>query len=217
VDIPPVPAPPRRLPSIDDGDRPGAARWFLACLEAGVTVGYWPAVAWGVMGSAGLAVHSGRTVDAARLHGAVRPHLDLIRRHTPPERLVQFDRLIVALREQLGDDFESESDRGEALGWSAAVELARRIAGELSGCGGYSVSARPARRRRGPRANPDLTDRELDVLRELIVGQTNQSIADRLGVSAKTVMHHTGSVYRKLGVRGRAEAIAHALRVGLVA
>jgi DNA-binding CsgD family transcriptional regulator len=51
---------------------------------------------------------------------------------------------------------------------------------------------------------------------QLVRGHTNQEVADELGISAKTVMHHTTSVYRKLGVRGRAEAVAHALRSGLV-
>jgi len=36
-------------------------------------------------------------------------------------------------------------------------------------------------------------------------------------MSQSTVMHHTVSVYRKLAVRGRAEAVAHARRTGLVA
>jgi len=78
-------------------------------------------------------------------------------------------------------------------------------------------SQQPARRRRGPRANPELTDRELEVLHRLVDGLTNRRIATQLGLSAKTVMHHTGSVYRKLGVGGRVEAIAYAIRHGVVA
>jgi DNA-binding CsgD family transcriptional regulator len=73
------------------------------------------------------------------------------------------------------------------------------------------------RRRRGPRGNPELTDRELEVLRQLVLGHNNQRIADELTITPKTVMHHTTAVYRKLAVRGRAEAVAHALRAGLVA
>ena len=67
------------------------------------------------------------------------------------------------------------------------------------------------------RANPELTDRELEVLHRLVDGHTNRRIALQLGLSAKTVMHHTGSVYRKLGVGGRVEAIAYAIRNGVVA
>lgn len=61
-----------------------------------------------------------------------------------------------------------------------------------------------------------LTPRELDVLEQLVAGGTNSEIADVLGLTAKTVMHHTVAIYRKLGVRGRAEAVAWALRSGTV-
>jgi DNA-binding NarL/FixJ family response regulator len=65
--------------------------------------------------------------------------------------------------------------------------------------------------------DPRLTDRELEVLDRIAAGDTNKDIARRLGVSPKTVMHHTMGIYRKLGVRGRAEATAYALRNRLVA
>ena len=59
---------------------------------------------------------------------------------------------------------------------------------------------------------PDaLTPRERDVLREMARGFSNKEIAASLGLSAKTVMHHAGSIYRKLRVRGRGEATAFAL------
>ena len=61
-----------------------------------------------------------------------------------------------------------------------------------------------------------LTPRELDVLGQLVTGRTNREIADVLGMAPKTVMHHTVAIYRKLGVRGRAEAVARAVRSGTV-
>jgi DNA-binding CsgD family transcriptional regulator len=195
--------------AFEERDRPRAARWFLACLDAGVAVGYWPAVAWTLMGVIGLSIRDERLDDAALLHGALRPHLDVIGRQTPPDRMAAYDRLIDTLARRLGDEFEVERDRGEAAGWAAAVDLARRIAADFADA--------PPGRERPPTIQPELTDRELDVLRELVVGRTNEHIADRLGLSPKTVMHHTGSLYRKLGVRGRAEAVAHALREHLVA
>jgi DNA-binding CsgD family transcriptional regulator len=60
------------------------------------------------------------------------------------------------------------------------------------------------------------TPRELDVLRLLAKGDTNKDIAEALGLRPKTVMHHSVSIYGKLGVRGRAEATAWAYRNGIV-
>ncbi len=61
-----------------------------------------------------------------------------------------------------------------------------------------------------------LTRRERDVLGQLATGATNKEIAARLGLTPKTVMHHSTAVYRKLGVRGRADATAWAFRHGVV-
>jgi DNA-binding NarL/FixJ family response regulator len=74
----------------------------------------------------------------------------------------------------------------------------------------------PAIRRRGPRSNPELTERERQVLAAIAAGQSNPQIAAAFHLSPKTVMHHSASIYRKLGVRGRAEAVALAYRTGLL-
>ncbi|MGD8200744.1 helix-turn-helix transcriptional regulator [Ornithinimicrobium sp. W1679] len=58
----------------------------------------------------------------------------------------------------------------------------------------------------------ELTARERQVLEALASGATNREISRLLGISPKTVMHHTSHIYRKLAVRGRAEAVAHHLR-----
>ena len=61
-----------------------------------------------------------------------------------------------------------------------------------------------------------LTQRELEVLLSLVVGQSNQAIADSLGISAKTVGHHVQHVYQKAGVRSRAAATVWAFENELV-
>lgn len=61
-----------------------------------------------------------------------------------------------------------------------------------------------------------LTAREVEVLAAVAAGRTNREIADALTLSPKTVMHHTTHIFRKLGVRGRAEAVAQGIRAGLV-
>ncbi len=55
-----------------------------------------------------------------------------------------------------------------------------------------------------------LSDREAEVLLAAARGATNDEIARRLGISLGTVKKHLGNVYRKLGVRSRAAAAAHA-------
>ncbi len=61
-----------------------------------------------------------------------------------------------------------------------------------------------------------LTSRELEVLRQVVQGLRNSEISQRLNVSVKTVETHLTSLYGKLGVQSRAEAIALAQRQGLL-
>ncbi len=53
-----------------------------------------------------------------------------------------------------------------------------------------------------------LSGRELEVLRLLCLGYSNQQIAAELTVSVNTVKKHAGNIYGKLGVHGRTQAIA---------
>jgi len=61
-----------------------------------------------------------------------------------------------------------------------------------------------------------LTPRELDVLRLIAHGATNPQIAAELAYSLSTIRTDTVSIYRKLGVGGRTEAVSFAVREGLV-
>jgi two-component system response regulator DesR len=63
---------------------------------------------------------------------------------------------------------------------------------------------------------PPLSEREREVLEEIASGATNREIAGRLFLSPHTVKEHTSSLYRKLGVRNRAEAVQRAQRQGLI-
>lgn len=59
-----------------------------------------------------------------------------------------------------------------------------------------------------------LTERELILLERLALGASNREIATHMKVSPKTVQNHLTSIYRKLGVNSRAQAISFALRNG---
>ena len=62
-----------------------------------------------------------------------------------------------------------------------------------------------------------LTGREQEVLAHVAGGATNREIAAELHLSPHTVKEHTSALYRKLGVRNRAEAVQRAQRLGLLA
>lgn len=61
-----------------------------------------------------------------------------------------------------------------------------------------------------------LTKREQDVLEQVTAGATNREIAERLFISESTVSYHVKNILAKLHLRNRAEAVAYALRSGLV-
>jgi LuxR family maltose regulon positive regulatory protein len=61
-----------------------------------------------------------------------------------------------------------------------------------------------------------LSPRELEVLELIGLGMTNKEIARQLVVSPGTVKAHTSSIYRKLDVANRTEAVASARQIGLL-
>jgi DNA-binding NarL/FixJ family response regulator len=74
--------------------------------------------------------------------------------------------------------------------------------------------ARPTPQARRPRE--PLTERELDVVRLVARGRTNQEVAAELFVSLSTVKTHLGSIQAKLGARNRVEIAAWAWESGIV-
>jgi NarL family two-component system response regulator LiaR len=61
-----------------------------------------------------------------------------------------------------------------------------------------------------------LTDRELEVLKLVTKGLSNKEIGDKLSLSVRTVEGHLGSIFGKLGVSSRTEAVYRALKEGWV-
>jgi NarL family two-component system response regulator LiaR len=71
-------------------------------------------------------------------------------------------------------------------------------------------------RREQPKPGFDLTEREREVLALLVEGLTNPEIAERLIVSRSTAKFHVSSILSKLGVASRTEAVAVAVKEGLL-
>jgi DNA-binding CsgD family transcriptional regulator len=64
--------------------------------------------------------------------------------------------------------------------------------------------------------DPDLSPREYELLQLLASGQSNRQAAEALSLSPHTVGDHVKSIYRKLGVSNRGEAMVRAFRSGLL-
>ena len=67
-----------------------------------------------------------------------------------------------------------------------------------------------------PLTDDPLTEREVEVLRLVAQGLSNQEIAKTLTISERTVGNHIGSILRKLHLANRTQAALYALRRGLV-
>jgi len=81
-------------------------------------------------------------------------------------------------------------------------DIARRLAGLIGG----SAPADPF---------PDLTDREREILDLLAAGATTAQIADRFGLSPKTVRNHLSSTFTKIQAVDRTQAVLKARAAGL--
>ena len=62
----------------------------------------------------------------------------------------------------------------------------------------------------------ELTPRELEVLELLVEGASNKAIARRLDITPHTAKFHVAAIIAKLGATGRTDAVARAMRLGLV-
>lgn len=65
-------------------------------------------------------------------------------------------------------------------------------------------------------ADAALTKREFEVLALMAEGASNKAIARRLGISVHTAKFHVGSLIDKLDATGRTDAVAHAVRLGVI-
>jgi DNA-binding NarL/FixJ family response regulator len=69
---------------------------------------------------------------------------------------------------------------------------------------------------RGENKEDELTTRELDVLKLMAKGLRNKEIATELFITERTVKFHANSIYQKLDVNGRTEAVSRAIQRGIV-
>src|SRR3982074_3582560 len=168
--------------------------------------------------------------EAVELFARIRPDVALIDLRMPKLEGVQ---VVEKIRERFPDaaiviltTYDTDNDIERALRAGAKAYLVKGVSPQdLVACvpavravraGGTGVSPKVAAKLVAHVTNVRLTRRELAVLRLLAAGNSNREIGDLLGISDGTVKIHVTHLFAKLDVTSRTEAIATALRRGLV-
>jgi len=142
------------------------------------------------------------------------------------ERAVRCLAATEAFGERLGLDTSIPSERAA---WNSAISMVQRAIGEAAFASAWAEgrSLQPAEATAQiltitfssvpEEAQVVLSERELEVLRLLVAGQTDRAIGEALFISHRTVEFHVSRILAKLGAGKRSGAVAAALAAGLVA
>jgi DNA-binding NarL/FixJ family response regulator len=137
--------------------------------------------------------------------------IETIRRDFPAARLL-------VLTAYNGDEDIHRALAGGARGYllksSTGDDLIPAI--RAVAAGGQWIPGDVASRLAVRREYPELTHREIEVLREIARGRANKEIADHLAISENTVKDHLKSIRGKLQVSGRTEAVTLAVQRGII-
>jgi predicted ATPase/DNA-binding CsgD family transcriptional regulator len=186
-----------------DGDLALAAARDRQSLSLYRDLGDRAGVAYALTGLAVIAAQLGHAVAAARLFGAAEAMREPIGLAVPRMMQQDYDRAIEMGRTAAGEE-------RFAVAWSAGRDLTLEEAFALATT--LRLDAPP------PRAPLPfgLTSRELEVLRMVAEGRTDQEIADALYIGYRTVTTHLTKILNKLGVDSRTAASTQAVRLGIV-
>ena len=202
------------LQALAAGDSTAAADWCAQGLElsgddpSSIPAGY------SLFAAAQIAAHAGDLELAASIHGRLLEAQGQLYASLDQAHISAYEAAIELVRSELGTDaFDAAAATGTGLDWVSAVKRVNGFLRQQAVRQG-SQSPQAAVTRVAPPAQP-LTGRQLEVVGLLADGFTNKEIAGRLGMTPKTVMHHTVAIYQRLGVRGRSEAVAWAIRAGV--
>ena len=168
---------------------------------------------------------SGR--EAIELYQKLTPDLVLMDLRLPELDGVEATRQIcehhASARILVVSNFESEEDVNRAVAAGALGYLKKDVSGDVLieairrvASGERYFTHELPDRSADRSARSSLTPREIEVLDLIFKGRSNREIADRLSIGEGTVRIHVSNVLLKLGVKRRTEAVAVALKRGLL-
>ncbi len=160
------------------------------------------------------------------------PHLIILDLRLPDVRGIES---ITVLRSKYPDAritmytaYEDESDLLQCMlagahGYILKDTPSERLVSELRviAQGGSTLTPRVAAKLLNQLTPPKLADstlskRELEVLNSISLGLRYEDIGEKLDISVHTVRHHIEKIYRKLDVTSRGQAVAQAVRSGII-
>ncbi|MFQ5435555.1 MAG: response regulator [Anaerolineae bacterium] len=183
-----------------------------------------------------VVAQAGNGQDAVTLTEQHKPDVILMDINMPQMDGVEASRQITARYPETGiiiltmyrrDDYVFEAIKAGASGYLLKeVELDELLAAIRSVAKGEAVidsaiAGRVLAELRRPskhttKTEPDLSERDLEIVQLLAQGLKNQEIADRLTISEKTVRNRLSLIFRRLHLENRTQAVLYAMRKGLV-
>ncbi len=172
--------------------------------------GYKEGIAEDLAGVAEVASLLGQPEQAAQLLGAGEALREASNSSLPPLRRAEYERTVEGIRAQLD---EATFAAARAKGRTMTLDAVLAVQGAAMGPAPLPPDQPSSSPVKAASTYPnDLTAREVEVLRLVAAGSSNQAIADTLVISERTVNSHLVHIFNKLGVNSRAAAAAFAIR-----
>jgi non-specific serine/threonine protein kinase len=206
--------------SHQQGDYGRAAALFTESLGWYRELGLKTGIAASLTGLAGVAGAVGQPDKAARLFGAAERVREEVGAIVDRADVGEYERNVAAVKAQLDEaTFTMDWAEGRAMNIDEAIAYAQQEITDTA----QPAAVPEAIKKRKAGATPavqvspnELTRREVEVLRLVAGGLTNPQVSAQLFLSHRTVEAHLHSIFGKLGVTTRGEAIRYAIEHDLV-
>ncbi|HEX6481202.1 MAG TPA: LuxR C-terminal-related transcriptional regulator [Ktedonobacteraceae bacterium] len=186
-----------------EDDYPTACRLYSESLVISDELGEKWVIARGLVGLGEVVAAQHKLAWAAQLWGVADALRDALGVPIPPVERADYERSLSAARVHLGE-------RAFAAAWAQGRAMTPQQA--LAAQGHKPTPSPTPSATSSPQVYPaGLTAREVEVLRLLARGLTDQQIADKLVLSPRTVHAHISSIYSKLAVTSRSAATRYAI------
>jgi len=192
------------------GEYHESATLYQQSLALNQEQGYKESIAEDLAGLAEVANLLGQPERAARLLGAVEALHKASGIRLSPLRRAEYDRTVEGIRAQLDTaTFAAAHDQGRSMTLDEVLAVQEAV---MESAPLPPEQPSPSEAKSALIYPHDLTQREVEVLRLVAAGSSNQAIADTLVISERTVNSHLVHIFNKLGVNSRAAAAAFAIR-----